>query len=186
MLYVKYAVLGIALFVSSTFSAAKLLNIHGSYEGAVGIFVKAPFTTLSPSETLFAALPRIVKNFSHAVSTGQADILSGIMNTPPLLWVQLFVMVGVLVFAAYVQRSWCKYLCPHGAIMAILNRFSFLGLRRDLVKCAKGECRHCVEVCPMHVPILDLPWKKFSHPECIYCLKCADACPDGAIKLKYP
>jgi polyferredoxin len=36
------------------------------------------------------------------------------------------------------------------------------------------------------VPILDLPWEKFSHPECIYCMKCVDACQHGAIKLTYP
>ena len=70
--------------------------------------------------------------------------------------------------------------------MAIMNRFSFLGLRRDLVKCVKGECRLCVEACPMNVHVLDLPWKKFSDPECIYCMKCVDACPDKAIRLKYP
>jgi polyferredoxin len=109
-----------------------------------------------------------------------------VIGVSSLFWFQLFIMVTVLVFAAYIPRSWCKYFCPHGAIMAILNRFSFLGLRRDLHKCPKGTCRLCVEVCPMRVPILDLPWEKFSHPECIYCLKCVDACPHGAIKLKYP
>jgi polyferredoxin len=70
--------------------------------------------------------------------------------------------------------------------MAILNKFSFIGLRRDPVKCEKGGCRLCVAACPMRVPILDLPWEKFSHEECIYCLKCVDACKDRAIRLKYP
>jgi len=174
MIYVKYAVLGIALFVSVTFSIAKFAGVSRSYENALGIFAKAPFTTLSPAETLFSTLPQILSNFD-------SELLSN-----PLFWVQLFIMVGVLVFAAYVPRGWCKYFCPHGAIMAVLNRFSFLGLRRDLVKCAKGECRICVETCPMNVRILDVPWKKFSDPECIYCLKCVDACPNKAIKLKYP
>jgi len=186
MIYVKYAVLGITLFISATFSAAKLAGISESYEGALGIFAKTPFTTLSPAETLFATLPKMVRDFSNAVSANQVDVFSGIANLPPLFWAQLFIMAGVLVFAAYIPRSWCKYFCPHGAIMAILNRFSFLGLRRDLYKCPKGTCRLCVEACPMRVPILDLPWEKFSHPECIYCLKCADACPHGAIKLEYP
>lgn len=186
MIYVKYAILGITLFISATFSAAKLAGVSESYGNALGIFTKAPFTTLSPAETLFATLPKMVRDFSNAVSANQLDVFSGIANLPPLFWVQLFIMAGVLVFAAYIPRSWCKYFCPHGAIMAILNRFSFLGLRRDLVKCAKGECRLCVEACPMRVPILDLPWEKFSDPECIYCLKCADACPNKAIKPKYP
>jgi len=186
MIYVKYFVLGITLFISVTYSAAKLYGISEGYGKALGIFASAPFTTVSPAETLFGTIPKMVLDFSNAALANQVDILSGIAGLPTLFWVQLFIMGGVLVLAAYVPRSWCKYFCPHGAIMAILNRFSFLGLRRDLVKCAKAECRHCVEVCPMRVPILDLPWEKFSDPECIYCLKCVDECPNKAIKLKYP
>lgn len=68
----------------------------------------------------------------------------------------------------------------------MLNYFSFLGLKRDVVKCTKESCRRCVEVCPMKVPILDLPWEKFTHPECIYCLECVDACKTRAIKPKFP
>ena len=186
MVYVKYAILGITLFISVTFSAAKFAGASESYANALDIFVKVPFTAVSPAETLFATIPKMVLNFSNAVSANQIDVFSAIAILPPLFWIQLFIMIGVLVFAAYIPRGWCKYFCPHGAIMAIMNRFSFLGLRRDLHKCPKGTCRRCVEVCPMRVPILDLPWEKFSDPECIYCLKCVDACPNKAIKLKYP
>ena len=127
----------------------------------------------------------MIQSVSVSLSSG-TDVWSYFANLSPLFWVQLFILAGVLVFAAYVPRGWCKYFCPIGAIMALLNRFSFLGLRRDLVKCAKGECRLCVEACPMRVQILDLPWEKISDPECIYCLKCVDACPNDAIKIKYP
>jgi polyferredoxin len=187
MIYVKYFVLSAALFVSITFSAAKVMGVSSGYESVLGVFARAPFTSVSPAETLFATLPRIVLNFRNEVFQKPIlSILSGISTLAPLFWVQLIIMVGVVVFAAYVPRSWCKYFCPHGAIMAVLNRFSFIGLRRDLTKCVKGECRSCVEVCPMRVKILDSPWEKFSDPECIYCMKCVDACPDKAIKLKYP
>jgi len=187
MIYMKYAVLGIALFVSVTFSVSKLIGSSYAYESALGIFAKAPFTALSPAETLFATLPKMISDYSNIIlQVPFLEQLSGIANLPPLFWVQLFIMVAVLVFSAYVPRGWCKYFCPHGAIMAMMNKFSFLGLRRNLAKCAKGECRLCVEACPMNVRILDLPWEKFSDPECIYCMKCVDACPDKAIKLKYP
>ncbi|MBS7616118.1 4Fe-4S binding protein [Candidatus Bathyarchaeota archaeon] len=187
MIYIKYGILGITLLISGSFAAAKLAQIHGSYENALGIFAYAPFTTLSPAETLFAKLPKMILDFRNAISQAPFfDVISGIWTLPPLFLIQLFIMVGVLAFAVYIPRGWCRYFCPHGAIMAIMNRFSFLGLRRDLVKCAKGECRACVEACPMRVRILDLPWEKFSDPECIYCLKCVDACPNKAIKLKYP
>jgi ferredoxin-type protein NapH len=187
MIYIKYAVLGITLFVSVTFSVSTLIGSSYAYESALGIFVKAPFTALSPAETLFATLPKMISDYSNIMlQVPFLEQLSGIANLPPLFWVQLFIMAGVLVFSAYVPRGWCKYFCPHGAIMAMMNRFSFLGLRRNLAKCAKGECRLCVEACPMNVRILDLPWEKFSDPECIYCMKCVDACPNKAIKLKYP
>lgn len=185
--YVKYFILGIALFISITFSATKLLGTHSSYERAMGIFAYAPFTAISPAETLFATLPRMIQGFVNAVMEKPVmDVLSGILDLSPIFWVQLFILIGVLILAAYVPRGWCRYLCPHGAIMAVLNRFSFIGLRRDPVKCVKGECRECVKACPMQVRILELPWEKFSDPECIYCLKCADACPNKAIKIKYP
>ena len=186
MVYIKYFVLGIALFISITYSAAILYGVGGSYGSALGIFANAPFTSLSPAETLFATLPRAVQGFSNSVSVGQVNILSGIYSVSGLLWVQIFILGSVLIFAAYIPRGWCRYFCPHGAIMAALNNFSFIGLHRDPVKCAKGGCRLCVEVCPMRVPILDLPWEKFSHSECIYCMKCVDACRDRAIGLKYP
>jgi polyferredoxin len=187
MICVKYFILGITLFISITFSAATLAGFGKSYENALGIFANAPFTTLSPAETLFATLPKMVDGFRTAiVETPALDVLAGVSGLPAIFWVQMIVMVSILVFAALVPRSFCKYFCPHGAIMAIMNRFSFIGLRRDPVKCTKGGCRQCVEACPMDIRILDLPWEKFSDPECIYCLKCVDACEHRAIRLKYP
>ena len=183
----KYLILGIALLVSSTFSASKYLNLHGSYERAFGIFAYAPFTVLSPAETLFSVLPKSLHGFYLTfIEKSFVEALSGILYLPPLFWLQVLILIGTIMLAAYVQRGWCRYFCPHGAIMAFMNRFSFIGLHRDPVKCAKGECRECVKACPMKVRILDLPWKKFSDPECIYCMKCADVCPNGAIRPTYP
>lgn len=187
MIYVKYFILGITLFISLTFSTTKLMGTSKSYESALGVFAYAPFTTLSPAEALFATVPKLILGFSNAIATTPVlDVLAGVVHLSPLFWVQIFAMSAILVFAALVPRGFCRYLCPHGAIMATLNRFSFIGLRRDPVKCSKGACRLCVEVCPMDIRILDLPWEKFSDPECIYCLKCVDACEHSALRLRYP
>ncbi|MEM2110799.1 MAG: 4Fe-4S binding protein, partial [Candidatus Bathyarchaeia archaeon] len=88
--------------------------------------------------------------------------------------------------AVYIPRFWCRYLCPQGAFLALISRFSFLGLRRDFLKCTKAACKTCVEVCPTRVPILNLPWEKFNDSECIYCLRCVSACSTKAIRLKFP
>jgi ferredoxin-type protein NapH len=187
MVYVKYFVLGITLFLVLSFSASEMMGISSEFQSAFGVVAFAPFTALSPSETLFAALPRYMENFYVSMASGSSvDVLGSIATLPPLFWVQFAIMVFVLGFAAFVPRSWCRYFCPHGAIMAAMNRFSFIGLRREPHKCEKVGCGRCVQVCPMRVPILDLPWEKFSHPECIYCMKCVDACEHKAIRLTYP
>ena len=187
MVYVKYAIAGATLFVSITFSVAKVMGISAAYESAMGVLVHAPFTYFSPAENLFTVLPQGIQYFASAIPGKSAlAIFGGLTSLSPLFWASFVFMVIVLVLATFVPRAWCRYLCPHGAIMAVLNRFSFIGLRRDPVKCEKGGCGLCVAACPMRVPILDLPWEKFSHEECIYCMKCVDACKDGAIKLTYP
>ena len=179
MVNVKYFVLGATLFVSGTLAASLAMGVGESYESAIGVFAPAPFNTLSPSDTLFAVLPRLVLKAWYGVAVES-------LLASPLLWVRLFILGAFLVLAVYVPRSWCRYACPHGALLAILNRFSFLGLKRDPVKCTKDGCRRCVEVCPMKIRILELPWEKFTDPECIYCLKCVEACTTKAIKPKFP
>ncbi|MFQ6064596.1 MAG: 4Fe-4S binding protein, partial [Candidatus Bathyarchaeia archaeon] len=179
MLNVKYFFLGATLFVSGTLAASLAMGVGRSYESALGIFAPAPFNALSPSDTLFAILPRIILKAWYGVAVES-------LLASPLLWTRFFIMGVFLVLAVYVPRSWCKYACPHGALLAILNHFSFLGLKREPVKCTKNGCRRCVEVCPMKVRILELPWEKFTDPECIYCLKCIDACTAKAIRPKFP
>ena len=183
--YGKYIVLALTLFISVTYSASILAGVGTSYHTALGILATAPFTSFSPSETLFATIPRLISGFQFSGDIG-SNILTGLSGLSALFWVQFAIMVMVLAFVVYVPRSFCRYLCPHGAIMAVMNQFSFIGLRREPFKCEKGGCRNCVLVCPTRVPILDLPWEKFSHAECIYCMKCVDACQHGAIKLTYP
>jgi len=193
LIYVKYGVLAAVLLVSGTVALASAMNVQG-YMESLGVFAEAPFNALSPADTLFAITPRIALEVRYAVPQllGQAAaevygaIGSAIASVSPLLWARFFIMVLVIVLAVYIPRSWCRYLCPQGAFSALFSRFSFLGLRRDPVRCAKAGCRDCVQVCPTLVPILDLPWEKFTHPECIYCLKCVDACSTKAIKPKFP
>jgi len=185
MIYIKYGILGIVLLISITISVTTLMGIGRSYKNALGVFAQAPFNALSPHDTLFAMLPIMTYNAFSAGLSFQ-DILLGIGTLSPLFWVRLAILALVIVFVIFTPRSWCKYFCPVGAIMALLNYFSFLGLKRDVVHCTKESCHSCVEACPMKVPILDLPWEKFTHPECIYCLECVDACKTKALKPKFP
>jgi polyferredoxin len=124
--------------------------------------------------------------FANPPADAGSVIIGALTSVQALFWARIVILALTLAIVLYVPRGWCRYLCPQGAFSALLMHFSFLGLKRDPVRCSRVECRDCVEVCPMLVPILDQPWEKFTHPECIMCLKCVDACSTQAIRPKFP
>ena len=179
LLRLKFFVLGVTLLVSCTLAVSLAYGKGLAYKLALGVFAFGPYLALSPDETLFGALPKLL------VGGQMIKLFSGDLTVASTVgWLQLAVLLLFLYGSIRVSRFWCRYVCPTGALMGIFNRFSFLGMRREPVKCAK--CPHCVKSCPMQIRILDLPWEKFNHPECIACLECADACPHRAIGLKFP
>jgi polyferredoxin len=194
MISVKYVVLVITLLVSSVLALSVSAGIGHGYKETLGVFAIAPFNALSPADTLFAAVPRTILDVRYAIpllfENPSTDIggaiIRALTSVQALFYVRIFILALTLALVLYVPRGWCRYFCPQGAFSALLMRFSFLGLRRDPVRCSRAGCRDCVEVCPMIVPILDEPWEKFTHPECIMCLKCVDACGDKAIRPKFP
>lgn len=194
MIRVKYIVLAATLLMSGTLAASVMAGIGSRYKEALGVFASAPFNALSPADTLLAVVPRTVFDARDALSDllekPEVDvsgaIIGSITSVSALFWARIFILALTFALVIYVPRGWCRYLCPQGAFSALLSRFSFLGLRRDPVRCSKIGCRDCVDVCPTVVPILDEPWEKFTHPECIMCLKCVDACSTKAIKPKFP
>ncbi|UCE16341.1 MAG: 4Fe-4S binding protein [Candidatus Bathyarchaeota archaeon] len=188
MIKIKYFILAVLLFISGTLAITLAAGVGRRYKTALGEdFARAPFNALSPADTLFAVLPRIVLEARYGIPTliETGTVADGILSAPLFLWIRLAIMIGIIGLAAYIPRSWCRYFCPNGALMGLLSHFSFLGLKRDPVKCTKVGCRLCVEACPMMVRILDMPWEKFNDPDCIYCLKCTDACPTKAILPKF-
>lgn len=194
MISVKYVVLVATLLVSGVLALSVSAGIGQGYKETLGVFAIAPFNTLSPADTLFAAVPKAILDVRFAIpllfENPSADVGGAIINAltsvQALFWARILILALTLGLVLYVPRGWCRYFCPQGAFSALLMRFSFLGLRRDPVRCSRAGCRDCVEVCPMLVPILDEPWEKFTHPECIMCLKCVDACGDKAIRPKFP
>ncbi|HMR32091.1 MAG TPA: 4Fe-4S binding protein [Geminicoccaceae bacterium] len=74
----------------------------------------------------------------------------------------------VLGMGLFVERAWCRYLCPLGAALALparLRQFEWLKRRRQ----CGVECRICALQCPVGAIQQEGP----IHPgECIYCLNC--------------
>jgi polyferredoxin len=192
MVKIKYLVLATTLIISGLLALSVLGGLGTGYKDALGVFAEAPFNAVSPADTLFAVVPRTILDARYAISSlfepgadAAALIVNSILSSEALFWARLVILGLAFALVLYVPRGWCRYVCPQGALSAVFMRFSFLGLKRDPVRCGR-DCRDCVRVCPMLVPILDEPWEKFTHTECIMCLKCVDACSTGAIKPKFP
>ncbi|HID17835.1 TPA: 4Fe-4S binding protein [Candidatus Bathyarchaeota archaeon] len=175
----KFFVLGLTLLVSGTVGLSVRLNVWEGYRAALGSLSKGPFFPFSPDGIIFGTLP-------HLLSLAFLGRGYGAAGEPPLQLVafKMFILGVFLAGAFSVPLFWCRYVCPVGALMGMLGKFSFLGLGRSLIKCEK--CPDCVKACPMQIKILELPWEKFNHQECILCMECADACKHGAIRPKFP
>jgi ferredoxin-type protein NapH len=169
----KYYILLVVLFVAAVVGVSAVLGSRGYVSGAIGAFGDVPFAVLSPADTLFAIIPQLMLQ-------GKPLIVGwGI-----LLWLRVVILVISLGGAFFVPRMFCRYLCPIGALMAPMNRYTIIGLERNVVKCQGEKCKKCEKVCPMDVPIFSGSEKTFSkHPECIMCLVCKDACEEKAIRF---
>ncbi len=88
----------------------------------------------------------------------------------------VFILFLVLIFT--VERGWCRYFCPIGAMLAPFNKISMLQVSVNKDECV--HCNLCSNACPMGI---DVPNMK-RDPECILCGKCIEACPKDMISYK--
>ena len=79
----------------------------------------------------------------------------------------------------FIYRPFCKWICPLGAVYALLNHVSLFQMKVDKSKCV--SCGACAKACKMDVDITKSP----NHSECIRCGMCMKSCPTGAICYKY-
>ncbi|MDD5604000.1 MAG: 4Fe-4S binding protein, partial [Eubacteriales bacterium] len=87
----------------------------------------------------------------------------------------LLILGAVTVFSLFVERPWCKYLCPYGALLGITNLFRIFKVRRIPGTCI--NCKMCDRACPMNIKVSDA--RAVIDHQCITCLKCTSesACP---------
>ena len=77
-----------------------------------------------------------------------------------------------------VERFFCKYLCPLGAVFALVSYFRLFKIKRNGEAC--GSCRLCTQKCSMGIPLYRT--ERVCSGECIDCMRCVSACPNKRIK----
>lgn len=93
----------------------------------------------------------------------------------PLLSVGGILLLVIFIGSLFVQRFFCRYFCPMGAIYSLISRASFLKIDKPREGC--GKCRLCTSKCSMG---MDLTKKdRIAGGECISCQKCVSWCPKG-------
>jgi polyferredoxin len=87
-----------------------------------------------------------------------------------------FIILGLtLVLSIFVERPWCKYACPYGAVLGVTNLFRVFSIKRVESTCkADGACSI---MCPMNIPVDAV--KTVRDHQCISCLECTSEaiCP---------
>jgi polyferredoxin len=105
--------------------------------------------------------------------------LYGISHPQYLTILSLATILGILVLGFFVERFWCRYLCPYAALM---NTFLYLGrilhvpkpiLHRNMETCI--DCTLCTKNCPMQIEIHEK--ETIDDVNCIYCRRCLEKCP---------
>ncbi len=91
------------------------------------------------------------------------------------------IFVFILGLNLRVTRFWCRAICPLGALLGIVSRWSVLGLQKNAKSC--NDCNRCMMRCQGgDDPIGTEPWHK---AECVLCLNCVESCPEHSLTFKF-
>lgn len=123
-----------------------------------------------------------------------ASLLSGTSNPWTVFgmyatwkgWLDLtgFLSIGALLLLAiaagsmYIERFFCRYLCPLGAVFSLVSKFRLYKIRKPSLKC--GNCKACTRRCSMGIPLYSM--ETVTDSECIDCMQCVDICPQDNVK----
>jgi polyferredoxin len=95
----------------------------------------------------------------------------------------LRVLLALVVFSVVVPWSWCRYLCPYGALLGAVSLLSPLKVTRHAPSCI--DCGLCTKACPSNLPVARLA--RVRSDECFSCLSCVAACPvTRALRVETP
>lgn len=101
---------------------------------------------------------------------------------PPVFhlgWVIGVILVTLIAVNASAPRFFCRVLCPLGATLGFLSRFSLWRIDRDPDKCV--DCDLCLRGCEGAAD----PHTQLRKAECYACMNCLDDCDYGALSFAF-
>ncbi len=130
---------------------------------AVWSFNITAFSTASPWDV-----------FGMIATVGKAPDFSYVITN---LTVGFVIFVAIVAASAFIERFFCRYLCPMGAIFTLVSKLRVAKIKKPSAQC--GNCRVCTNNCAMGIPLYKMD--VVNSAECINCMKCVTACPRGNV-----
>lgn len=97
------------------------------------------------------------------------------------LWDEFAIGISILLLSVlgsvFVDRIFCKYLCPLGAFLGLFSKISLFRIEREESACI--NCKLCSRKCPVNIPVDTI--KVVKSAECIGCMSCVTTCPTGKV-----
>ena len=110
-------------------------------------------------------------------------MFSSIGSFPPasyLLSVGGLLLLLTILGSLVIERFFCRYLCPLGALFSLASRFRLFRVKKPATAC--GSCRLCTRACSMGIAMYK--YDSISSGECIDCMKCVSACKRSNVSAK--
>ncbi|MEZ0537485.1 4Fe-4S binding protein [Caldicellulosiruptoraceae bacterium PP1] len=85
----------------------------------------------------------------------------------------LLILSFIFIISIFVERAFCRYFCPLGALFSITSKLRILRIRKKNNNC--GNCMICTNECEMGLPLNRLDEVKSG--ECLNCFRCVSSCP---------
>jgi NosR/NirI family transcriptional regulator, nitrous oxide reductase regulator len=101
----------------------------------------------------------------------------------------LAIGAGFILAGMFIGRPYCRWLCPYGAVLSILSRFSWKNV--EITPDKELDCGLCADACP-YGAIHDL---RADRASCLACARCYESCPreleirgktDRLVQVKLP
>jgi len=148
---------------------------------ADGPYTVIPWAPWDPAGILFVSLYEILR-WGLIEGKSVFQILSTFSF---YFWLRFSFLTLIAVLGIFYPRSYCRWICPTGALLGYCSKYSILTISRDPLRCDSG-CDRCEKACPMGVPILSNDPERIADSMCINCGACIDACgPNKALSFKF-
>jgi ferredoxin len=165
---------------------------HYSVLIIVGLFAIAGsmvlLNLLEPFSNFGRALTNLIEPLVVITNNGVAYILGkfqiySVYNIP-MRSVSISVLVAPVIFlgiVAYMSykhgRLFCNSLCPAGALLGLISRFSLFKIVIDENLC--NECGACEKVCKANC--IESGTKRIDFAACVNCFNCIKSCPTDGV-----